>query len=82
MSDNLGAREELRALFWRALRDDDPLAALMRLVYRVEDQWDEIDITTTGDPGGRFLHQRHLVVTIPRNAVQVSRPPIDRTVPE
>ena len=65
--------EELRDLIRSKLTDDmtadqaaDTIAALF---YRVEDDWESIDISTVADgPGGALLDQRWLVVRIPREA--------------
>ena len=88
---NTAAREELRTLIAKKMRDKltmgDTAAgqiadAVMDLFYDVDDDWDHVDTRTyidVGNHGDRWLDQRSIVAKVGRDSVEHVREP-DRGV--
>lgn len=83
--DPIGARDELRERIKAKLEagnDEAPgLLAdrVMTLFYRVEDWWEQLDVTTLGEPGESFVENRYLLAYAPVQGFSYTRP-VDRTV--
>jgi hypothetical protein len=70
-------RALIRSKILAGMTADEAADAVATLAYRIEDEWQEIDVSTYADgPKRQLLDQRWLVVRIPREGRHRA---IDRT---
>lgn len=71
MDKAIGPRAELRYLIGSkiaaGMTPAQVVDAIMALFHSVDDEWQELDVSSVADPGA-FLDQRWLVCRIPRQA--------------